>query len=160
MNDPTFDDVVAESDDVQDNPLFTSTPKRQIWHRITDVDDDDGHSDTDSNNYDGDNDDDNGPLFTSTPKHKVWYRKDAAGGGGGGDDDTDGSDTYDDPDDDNYGGGLDRDADDASGQSVQSYYTGDQDEYSQFYSTDSFDLFLMNQSSHTFDEQDPEFFFF
>ena len=83
----------------------------------------------------------------------MWYRK-AAAGGGGGDDASDGSDTDDDLDDDNHGGGLDDVDPDVSRQSVQSYYTGDQDEYSQFYRTDSFDLFLMNQSSLTSDGQD------
>ena len=68
----------------------------------------------------------------------MWYRKAAAGGN----------------DDDNSGGGLDGDADDASRQSVQFYYIGDQDEYSQFYCTYSFDLFLMNQSNLIFDDQD------
>ena len=154
-NDHTFnDDIDVDSGDVHDGPLFMSTPKRQIWHRVTD--DDECNSDTDSKNYDGDNDDDddNGPLFTSTQKHKVWYRKAAGGGSGGDDDDSDGSDTDDDSDDDNSGGGLDGDADDASRQSVQSYYIGDQDEYRQFYRTDSFDLFLMNQSNLTFDDKD------
>ena len=100
---------------------YTSTPKRQIWHRITD---DDGNSDTDSNIYDrvngdDDDDDDDDLLFTSTPKHKVWYRKAAARGDDDDDDDDDdgddddGSDTDKDPDDDNYGGGLNADADDA-----------------------------------------------
>ena len=119
------------------------------------TDNDECNSDTDSKNYDGDNDDgdDNGPLFTSTPKQKMWYRKAAAGGGV--DDDSDASDTEDDPDDDNHGSGLDDgDADDASRHSVQSFYTEDQDDYSQFYRTDSFDLFLMNQSNLTLDDQD------
>ena len=68
MNDHTFDDDIdADSGDVHDGPLFMSTPKRQIWHRVTD--DDECNSDTDSKHYDGDNDDDddNGP---SSPVHK------------------------------------------------------------------------------------------
>ena len=158
MNDHTFDDDIdADSGDVHEGPLFMSTPKRQIWQRV--IDDNECNSDTYAKNYDGENDydddDDNGPFFTSTPKHKVWYRE-ATAGGGGADDDSDGSDTDDDPDDDNnHRGGLDDgDADDTSRQSVQSYYIGDQDEYSQFSCTDSLDLFLMNQSNLVFNDQD------
>ena len=66
------------------------------------------------------------------------------------------SDTEDDPDDDNHGNSLNNgDADDDARHSVQSYYTEDEDDYSQFYYTDIFDLFLRNQCNLKFDDQDP-----